>query len=72
MATLALPLGGLLRSLPPLRAYAVDISGSLAGIAGFGLLSAAWAGFALTLTGLAIFGITLISTRRQTLVATVA
>jgi DHA1 family inner membrane transport protein len=40
--------------------------------AGFGLLSAAWAGFALTLTGLAIFGITLISTRRQTLVTTVA
>jgi DHA1 family inner membrane transport protein len=40
--------------------------------AGFGLLSAAWAGFALTLTGLAIFGLTLVSTRRQTLVATVA
>jgi SAM-dependent methyltransferase len=40
MTTLALPLGGLLRSLPPLRAYAVDIAGSLAGIAGFGLLSA--------------------------------
>jgi SAM-dependent methyltransferase len=40
MATLALPLGGLLRSLPPLRAYAVDIAGSLAGIAGFGLVSA--------------------------------
>ncbi len=40
MATLALPLGGLLRSLPPLRAYGIDIVGSLAGIAGFGLLSA--------------------------------
>ncbi len=40
MATLALPLGGLLRSMPPLRAYAVDIAGSLAGIAGFGILSA--------------------------------
>lgn len=40
MTTLALPLGGLLRSLPPLHAYAVDIVGSLAGIAGFGLLSA--------------------------------
>ena len=41
MTTLALPLGGLLRSMPPLRAYGVDIVGSLAGIAGFGLLSAA-------------------------------
>lgn len=40
MTTLALPLGGLLRSLPPLRAYAVDIAGSLSGIAGFGLMSA--------------------------------
>jgi SAM-dependent methyltransferase len=41
MAALATPLGPLLRSLPPLRAYAVDICGSLAGIAGFTLLSAA-------------------------------
>lgn len=40
MTTLALPLGPLLRSLPPLRAYATDIAGSLAGIAGFGLVSA--------------------------------
>jgi hypothetical protein len=40
MTTLALPLGGLLRALPPLRAYGVDIAGSLTGIAGFGLLSA--------------------------------
>ncbi len=40
MAALALPLGPLLRSMPPLRAYAVDIAGSLAGIAGFTLLSA--------------------------------
>lgn len=39
MTTLALPLGGLLRSLPPLRAYGVDIAGSLAGIAAFGLLA---------------------------------
>ncbi|NYI01797.1 MFS transporter [Cupriavidus plantarum] len=30
--------------------------------AGFGLLSVAWAGFALTLTGLAIFGLTLLKT----------
>jgi SAM-dependent methyltransferase len=40
MATLALPLGGLLRSMPPLRAYAIDITGSLAGIATFGVMSA--------------------------------
>jgi SAM-dependent methyltransferase len=32
-------LGGLLQDLPPLRAYAVDIAGSLAGIAAFALLS---------------------------------
>jgi hypothetical protein len=41
MASLALPLGPLLRSMPPLRAYAVDISGSLAGIAAFAAMSAA-------------------------------
>jgi SAM-dependent methyltransferase len=41
LAALALPLGPLLRSMPPLRAYAVDICGSMAGIAGFTLLSAA-------------------------------
>jgi hypothetical protein len=40
MATLALPLGGLLRALPPLRAYGIDIAGSLSGIAAFGLLAA--------------------------------
>ena len=40
MAALALPLGPLLRSMPPLRAYAVDIGGSLAGIAAFTVLSA--------------------------------
>jgi hypothetical protein len=40
MTTLALPLGGLLRSMPPLRAYGIDIAGSLTGIAAFGLLSA--------------------------------
>src|SRR3990172_1636428 len=39
MTVLALPLAGLLRSMPPLRAYAVDIVGSLTGIAGFGLAS---------------------------------
>ena len=41
MATLALPLGPLLRSMAPLRAYAVDISGSMAGIAAFALVSLA-------------------------------
>jgi SAM-dependent methyltransferase len=41
MAALALPLGPLLRSRPPLEAYAFDIGGSLLGIAGFTLLSAA-------------------------------
>jgi len=36
---LARPLGALLRTLPPLEAYAVDILGSLAGIASFFLVS---------------------------------
>jgi 16S rRNA G966 N2-methylase RsmD len=40
LATLALPLGPLLKSMPPLRAYAIDIIGSLSGIASFALLSA--------------------------------
>ena len=34
MASLAMPLGPLLRSMPPLRAYAIDIGGSMLGIAG--------------------------------------
>jgi len=41
MAALAIPLGPLLRSMPPLRAYAWDITGSMIGIAGFTALSAA-------------------------------
>ncbi|MBI3724502.1 hypothetical protein HY251_11195, partial [bacterium] len=44
MAALALPLGPLLRSMRPLRAYAIDIAGALAGIAAFTALSAAWTG----------------------------
>jgi len=40
MAVLAFPLGPLLRALPPLRAYAIDIMGSLAGIGVFAALSA--------------------------------
>jgi hypothetical protein len=40
LATLALPLGPLLKSMRPLKAYAIDIIGSLAGIAAFTVLSA--------------------------------
>lgn len=40
MAALALGLGPLLRAMPPLRAYALDIAGSLAGIAAFAMLAA--------------------------------
>ena len=42
MAVLALPLGPLLRSMPPLRAYGTDIVGSMLGIVGFTVL--AWLG----------------------------
>jgi hypothetical protein len=41
LAALALPLGPLLKSMPPLRAYAIDIAGSMVGIAAFTILSAA-------------------------------
>jgi SAM-dependent methyltransferase len=41
MAALALPLGGLLRSMPPLRAYGIDIAGSMVGVAAFTALSSA-------------------------------
>jgi hypothetical protein len=40
LATLALPLGPLLKSMRPLKAYAIDITGSLVGIASFTILSA--------------------------------
>jgi Spermine/spermidine synthase domain len=40
MAMLALPLGPLLKSMPPLKAYAIDIGGSMSGIAVFAVLSA--------------------------------
>lgn len=39
MASLALPLGPLLRSMPPLKAYAIDITGSMIGIAAFTVLA---------------------------------
>ena len=61
MAALALPLGSLLRSMPPLRAYALDIVGSVGGIALFTGLSVVsspppvWFGvLALLLAGLAL------------------
>src|SRR5438093_4332903 len=61
MAALALPLGSLLRSMPPLRAYALDIAGSIGGIAlfaGLAVLSSqppVWFGvLALLLAGLAL------------------
>ncbi len=41
MAGLAVPLGALLTSMPPLKAYATDIAGSMTGIALFTGLSAA-------------------------------
>ena len=44
MAAVALPLGPLLRSMAPLRAYAIDITGSLLGIAAFAAMSAAGTG----------------------------
>jgi SAM-dependent methyltransferase len=62
MATLAIPLGPLLRSMPPLQAYAWDITGSMLGIAGFTILSAAgttpvvWFSVAAVLTGLLLAG----------------
>jgi hypothetical protein len=44
MAGLAVPLGRLLTAMPPLRAYAIDIAGSMVGIAAFTALSAAGSG----------------------------
>jgi hypothetical protein len=62
MASLAIPLGPLLRSMPPLRAYGWDITGSMLGIAAFTGLSAAgtppivWFGVAAVLVALLIAG----------------
>jgi hypothetical protein len=39
MAGLAVPLGALLNAMPPLKAYAIDIAGSMVGIATFTVLS---------------------------------
>jgi Spermine/spermidine synthase domain len=62
MASLAVPLGPLLRALPPLRAYAFDIGGSMAGIAAFAVVSLAglppsvWFAIAGLLVALLTFG----------------
>jgi hypothetical protein len=62
MASLAIPLGPLLRSMPPLRAYGWDITGSMLGIAAFTGLSAAgtppivWFAVAAILVALLIAG----------------
>jgi len=62
MACLAVPLGPLLRALPPLRAYAFDIGGSMAGIAAFagvslaGLPPSVWFTIAGLLVALPAFG----------------
>jgi len=63
LASLAMPLGPLLASMPPLRAYAIDITGSLVGIAAFVALSAlrtpplAWFVVAAILAGLLALGV---------------
>ncbi len=62
MAALAIPLGSLLTSMPPLRAYTVDICGSMVGISAFAILSSAgsppavWFGVAATVLGLRALG----------------
>ncbi|HEV8655915.1 MAG TPA: spermidine synthase [Candidatus Limnocylindria bacterium] len=62
MALLAIPLGPLLRAMPPLRAYAFDIGGSMAGIALFagvslaGLPPSVWFTIAAVLVALLTFG----------------
>jgi hypothetical protein len=63
LAMLAMPLGPLFRSMPPLRAYAVDIVGSIVGIVAFTALAAAgtdpliWFGVAVGLVVLMQLGI---------------
>jgi spermidine synthase len=71
MASLALPLGRLLTSMPPLKAYGVDVAGSMAGIGVFALMSilstppAVW--FAVVALGLGILGLGLPLNRRSIL-----
>jgi spermidine synthase len=75
MALLAVPLGPLLRAMPPLRAYAFDVAGSMAGIALFAAISFAglppsiW----FTVAGLLVAAVTFGPVRRsQRAVATAA
>ena len=62
MAILAAPLGPLFRAMPPLRAYAIDIGGSISGIVAFTILSATgtdptvWFAVAIGLVGLLAIG----------------
>ncbi len=62
MAALAMPLGPLLKSMPPLKAYAVDIIGSMSGIVLFGIMSAlgtpptVWFGIVAVLVILLVLG----------------
>ena len=71
MASLALPLGRLLTSMPPLKAYGVDVAGSMAGIGVFALMSvlstppAVW--FGVVALGLGILGLGLPINRRSIL-----
>jgi SAM-dependent methyltransferase len=78
MASLALPLGPLLRSMPPLKAYAFDIAGSMLGILGFVSLSASgttppvWFGVLAVLVVLLAAGTGVTLRRLPSLVALVA
>ncbi|MCY7419658.1 MAG: spermidine synthase, partial [Chloroflexi bacterium] len=62
MAALAMPLGPLLKSMPPLKAYAIDIVGSMTGIAAFAVMSAlgttptVWFGIVAILVVLLVLG----------------
>jgi SAM-dependent methyltransferase len=75
MASLAMPLGPLLASMPPLRAYAIDIGGSLLGITLFVALAAlrtpplAWFAVAAVLSGSIALGL---GVDRRTIVGAVA
>lgn len=75
MALLAIPLGPALRALPPLQAYAFDITGSMLGIALFAFVSLAglppsiWFSIAGVLVGVVTFGA---ARWRQRTVASVA
>ena len=73
MAGLAIPLGALLTSMRPLRAYAIDIAGSMAGIVAFTLLSAAgtspFTWFAIVAVLLALLGLGVGLSRRSLVTA---